>query len=266
MLLGAGVRLATYLQNRSLWLDEALVSNQHNDAVVAHLAVGTTHQRSSRHGFLLGTKLVTTVTGSSEWSLRLIPLVAGIAGLAAFWYLAQSLLPAAGALMALALFALSEPLIYYSNEVKPYGIDAFATTLILIAFTQCLNARLSWAAILLSISVPWLSYPSGIVVGASGAVVLLTSLHGRDHRNLSRLLIMGILGLASCAALYVTAMHFLTPGPGRLLERFLSTTSGLGSCTAVVLWRDSPSFNYSLGALSGVAIFVVCRLRGSFCA
>jgi hypothetical protein len=267
ILLGAGLRLAIYLQNRSLWLDEALVST--NITTLSWhtlLSAPPINDQVAPPGFLLGTKLLTTVLGSSERALRLIPLVAGIAGLAAFWYLAQSLLPATGALMALALFALSEPLIYYSNEVKPYGIDAFATTLILIAFTQCLNTRLSWAAILLSISVPWLSYPGGLVVGSSATVLFVFWLYDRDRLVLQRLLIVGVLGLVSVVCLYMTAMRPALAHRG-LADYWSGFFPPLPVSVAALQWYYSATrhlFDYSLGALSGVAILASVVGLGSF--
>ena len=69
------------------------------------------------------------VGGNTEWALRALPLVAGLLLPFAMWSVARRLLPPIEALVAVALLALSPFLIYYANEVKPYGIDALVTAL-----------------------------------------------------------------------------------------------------------------------------------------
>jgi hypothetical protein len=71
------------------------------------------------------------VGGNTEWALRALPLVAGL--LLPFAMLVGSrdgCSPPIEALVPSRSLALSPFLIYYANEVKPYGIDALVTALL----------------------------------------------------------------------------------------------------------------------------------------
>ena len=66
----------------------------------------------------------------NEFALRALPFVAGCLLLVALWLLARRLLDARYAALCLAFAALSPILIYFSNEVKPYIIDALVAVVL----------------------------------------------------------------------------------------------------------------------------------------
>jgi hypothetical protein len=134
VLVGIGLRVAQYAANRSLWIDEVDLSLN----LIARSFIGLTKPLQfgsvAPIGFLFSQEGVTKLFGFSEYALRLFPLVAGIAALAAFAWLARDVLPRAAAPFALVLFAAADGLIYYSSEAKPYSGDvAIAVGLIIIA-------------------------------------------------------------------------------------------------------------------------------------
>jgi uncharacterized membrane protein len=85
-------------------------------------------------------KFLSEVFGGSEYSPRLIPLLAGIASLLIFVRIARQILPSAAVPLAVGLFAVSDRAIYYSSEVKQYSCDVFAT-LVLTALALSLLAK-----------------------------------------------------------------------------------------------------------------------------
>ncbi|MEJ7809834.1 MAG: glycosyltransferase family 39 protein [Gemmatimonadaceae bacterium] len=129
--IGLGLRVVQYAARRSLWHDEAMISLN----VVSRSFLGMLdrldYNQSAPVLFLWGQWLLTRVAGVNELALRALPLLAGIALLVVFWRFAARLVGLEAALVALALAALSPMFIYFSNEAKPYILDALITVVLL---------------------------------------------------------------------------------------------------------------------------------------
>jgi uncharacterized membrane protein len=89
----------------------------------APLAFLMVEKQTSPLAFLIVEKLVTQIFGSSEYALRFFPLVCSIVSLFLFYNITKRLLSPRGISLALTLFAVSWPLIYYSSELKQYSSD-----------------------------------------------------------------------------------------------------------------------------------------------
>ena len=80
--------------------------------------------------------------------------------------------PGARALVALALFALSDDLIYYSSEVKQYSLDVAIAVAMALATVQTIGrpitGRTGWGMALLAIASPWFSFPAVFIVAGCG--------------------------------------------------------------------------------------------------
>ena len=90
-----------YAANRSLWLDEAYLT----ESILTYSArqLATTdflHWQAAPVGFLLLEKLAVTLLGTGEHALRLVPLLAGVASVPLFYLVVRRSLPAAGGLVA----------------------------------------------------------------------------------------------------------------------------------------------------------------------
>lgn len=128
---GAAVRLRLFAAGRSYWFDEAAMVLNLVRRSPLELLQPLDHRQSAPPLFLWLERLVVLVAGPAELALRAIPFVAGVATLVVVWRVAKRLLPDEAALVTLALAAFSPLLIYYSNELKPYAIDALvAATLV----------------------------------------------------------------------------------------------------------------------------------------
>ena len=150
---------AAYLADKPLWRDEAWVA-----LLVGQPFAALRQSRPVPAGFVLLTDAAAALPHLSlEVKLRLVPLLCGLALLPALARLATAL--GADALTAVAAMSLAAgltPLIYYSRELKPYGIDAFLAVLIpLLAvrgFDRAADKTAHRALVAAVIVAPWVSF------------------------------------------------------------------------------------------------------------
>lgn len=220
VVLGVGLRIAQWLGNPSLWLDELqLVRNIAGRSMLELLLQGLDRGQVAPAGFLLPTKAVTLAVGNGELALRAVPVAASILALIVFWRLVRSLLGPVGALVATAAFAMNPLLISLASVVKQYATDALATVIILVALRWLWQHEGSLRRrILVGLgagAIGFLSIPSIVVAGAAITALLYHSWQsGRLRRKesatyaLAPLVVWGTLALG--AALW--ARSLLTPG------------------------------------------------------
>src|SRR6266566_3686397 len=80
------LRIARYLANRSLWLDEVLLARNILDRSFFGLLAPLDLNQGAPVGFLMLQKLAVSALGGSEYALRFVPLLAGIISLPLFWF------------------------------------------------------------------------------------------------------------------------------------------------------------------------------------
>ncbi len=185
VMLGAAVRLAFYLSRPSLTIDETTLSLDLGIRSFAQLLHPLASLQTGPVLFLWGVKACIAVGGMNEYTLRLIPLVAGILVPYLVWRVARRILTESGggATIAGALAAFAPALIQYSVTVKPYITDALIALLLVQCTLDLLDradAR-AWlrlglaglAAVLGSIPAPFLL--AGVVAAALFGVRPLSS-------------------------------------------------------------------------------------------
>ena len=130
------LRLARALQNYPMWCDETMLAANLLDRDWTDLAQPLAYRQVCPLGFLALQWLAVRILGFSELSLRLIPLICALASVPVFCLLARRTLGAAttATFLAVAVFAVSEPLIRYAGEAKPYEVD-FLVSLVLLNLT-----------------------------------------------------------------------------------------------------------------------------------
>jgi len=194
---GGALRVAAYLGNRSLWRDEAALAMNIIERSYAGLLQPLDSYQVAPLGFLMLEKTVTLVLGSSEYALRLIPLLAGIISLVLFKQVAAQCLRPAAVPIALSFFAFSERLIYYSSEVKQYSIDVAIALLMVWTAFKIQSEELSIARAagfgLLGAAAVWFSHPAIFVLAGAGFVLFVQSAVKKDWKR--ALLICGAGGL-----------------------------------------------------------------------
>ena len=146
MFLGFAFRLSIYWRRPSLWNDEVYVALNVVSRNFAGLLSKLDLNQSAPIGFLWLERLAVISLGVSEYSLRLIPFLCGLASLPLSWYAARKYVSDAGALLVVSAIAFSSCAIAYSTEVKPYGVDLFVTLLLLFIASRSPSPAI-WALI-----------------------------------------------------------------------------------------------------------------------
>lgn len=186
LILGIVLRLRQYLFNRSLWLDESMLSLNIVRRSMTELFKPLDYAQTAPVGFLWLEKLAVNYFGASEFALRLVPLVFGIVSVALFAVVARKFLSPAVVPAAVGLFAVSEPLIYYSSEVKQYSADVAIALILCLAAIPFFEATSRIAGVLL-ISVVggialWFSNPAAFILAGLGLSAFWMSSRKRDWR------------------------------------------------------------------------------------
>lgn len=193
---GIVVRVFAYLYNRSLWLDESMISLAIIEVPWSELLSPLHYGEAAPVGFVLITKIVVELFGSSEYALRLYPTVAGLLSVFVFYRLTMLVGNMSIRPLAMAFFSTSTGLISYANEVKQYSTDVlFCLALTTMAFElikrEISRVRLTIYVIVITISL-WSSHASIFVVAGVGLVLLFNATVNKDWQKLYCIGILGI--------------------------------------------------------------------------
>ena len=220
--IGVALRLRAYLDQRPLWLDEIWIALNIQGRSLAGLARPLDYDQSAPVAFLWVERLAVVVGGVNELALRAFPFVAGCLFLVVIWMLARRLLDVRGAALCLAFAALSPTLIYFSNEVKPYGPDSLAAAVLIWLTLDVLDApdsRRAWRRLAAGGVIAMLfSTPSVFVLAAVAAALVAKPAIGRTRIGWMRLVVTGSLWLA------IFALGYLTVYRGAATSDFMQST------------------------------------------
>jgi uncharacterized membrane protein len=279
--IGATIRILQYVSNRSLWLDESLLALNLLDKSFGGLFGQLEFSQGAPPGFLVAERLVASAFGYSEFALRLLPLLAGLAALIAFVSLARRVLQPVAVPVAVGVFALSNGLVYYSSELKPYSFDVAATVVILLAGVSLAgNPRSRGAAVAFAGALTALAFSFAAVFAAASAVLSLVVSAVRG-RTVSRSLVIALaVWLAGTAALVVFVLARLTAvrhafslsstgavdSPGSTLS--LLNVFGTNIATATGFLQSTPwvqleKLGVAVVAVGAVRLVIRRRLLGS---
>ena len=209
LILGSILRGAVWLQQRSIFLDEAnLIRNYVEKSYVAmfgHLD----YQQYAPPLFSVVMKFIFQIFGINELSAKLFPLLCGIAMLFVFYALSRRLLSPFAALMAVLFVVFDKIFIDYSTECKQYATDAFVAVLLLLlsqridykSFNQ--KKALLWA-IIGSVAI-WFSMPSVFVLAGVGAYYLYAFWKNKDTKAMQQIAAVGAFWLVQFALYF----HFV---------------------------------------------------------
>jgi hypothetical protein len=129
--------------NQSLWMDEAWVANSLLEPSLYDVFFTKTWTQSSPPLFLLLARWTIGLLGWSEAALRVLPSVAGLAGLLLAGWALRRWLSTPAALLGLTLLCGNYWLIKYCQQVKQYGTDFFVSALLLVLVGRYLESA-SW--------------------------------------------------------------------------------------------------------------------------
>jgi uncharacterized membrane protein len=141
--LGIFLRARQYLFNRSLWLDEATFSlNIIGRPLDRLLFEQLDSNQAAPLGLIFLAKCSTILFSNSDLVLRLVPFLFGILGLFFALGIARRVFQSDVAKICfVGLIAVAPILIYYSSEIKQYGVDATVSLLLLWMTIDTLSFR-----------------------------------------------------------------------------------------------------------------------------
>ena len=214
VLFGLILRIRQFAANRSLWLDEALLALNLTERNLVELAQPLDYNQGAPLGFLFVQKLVLEAFGNRDYILRLLPLAAGIISLYLIYRVAEHYTTGAAIPLAVALFAVSVPQIYFASEAKQYATDVAVCLLLLLVVASCFGQNVGMKhyvglGVVGSLAL-WFSHPALFVVGGAGLGLALHLVVSRDWRRLSWLGGVCLTWLANFAAVYLVSLSSLS--------------------------------------------------------
>ncbi|HEX2970705.1 MAG TPA: hypothetical protein VHP11_00130 [Tepidisphaeraceae bacterium] len=179
VLLGIACRVGLFLSRQSFWGDEAYLLLNLRHYSLWRILTGRLDYVSSTQAapplFLLILKYVMQYLGSSEYSMRLLPLVCSSLALPLYAILALRLLPPAVAFWPVAFLAFTDVLVVQAATLKQYSGDALVVVLLLlIAFPRGFSSpsrRLLSVALVASVTL-WFSHPTIFLFAAVSLALL----------------------------------------------------------------------------------------------
>jgi hypothetical protein len=177
-LLGLGLiwRTVRYALVFPLWGDEAFVAVSILSRDLAGLSKPLEFGQIAPPGFLWAEWVVTRLLGRGEWGLRLVPFLAGAAGLLLFWRFARRVASRRVVLVAVALLAASFYPARHGNEVKPYTLDLLVSLVVTALGWEVWRDPRSatrWWVLTGSAAVGvWMSYTAVFPVASVGLLLL----------------------------------------------------------------------------------------------
>jgi hypothetical protein len=223
ILVGVALRLWQYLANPSLWVDEAAVARNVLDRNVAHLFGGLDYGQVAPPGFLLGVKLSAVLFGGSEYALRIVPLLAGLAGPLLFYLVARAILRPLGTIVATSLFSLAVPLIFFAANLKQYSTDIAMTLVVLVIALRIGRSALTARGVIkyaLGVAlILFLSQAAVFAATAAGAALLVDAIIRRLPDRKLRVALVASWAFAVLASV-VHGRTLLSPLDEAYLHRF----------------------------------------------
>ncbi len=217
-ILGAGIalRVKHLAENRPLWLDESYVAVNITSRTWSEILSG--HEILPEFArqpmlFSLVEKSLVSLFGNTELTLRIFPFLSGIAALALFAVAAKKVLRPGAYLIALALFALAEPLVYYSAELKQYSTDLLCAILLTGAARILLKKGFlpghCLAIAFLGALILWLSNAMIFVLAGIGVVILWNKPWVKGGRVIACLCATAAFWALSFLLLYYLSLRFM---------------------------------------------------------
>ena len=259
--IGVGLRLWQYLADTSMWFDEFSIARNITERSLGQLLTQPLgFEQTAPLGFLAILKLSSRLLGSSDMALRLFPILCGVASVFVFWRVAERTLSGSAVPIAVALFALSPPLIRYSVELKQYGCDVVAILLLtLVALNLCARTptiRECVRAGLIGAFTILFSQTAVLVLAGIGAALTLRFV--LRYRELPRRIVLVTVPIWACAALIglFIARRYMTAHTMEFMHWFWRTRLGFlplpTSANGFALWtRDR--FTQFFDAMSGLS-------------
>jgi len=215
VIIGMGIilRAAKYIPGWSMRGDELAVTlNLINRSMINLISKPLDFEQAAPMGFLALEKILITLLGRSEYVLRLIPFLAGIASLFLIQRLLTKTVGKYGNLFAIAAFAFGNYLIYYSTELKQYSTDVLISIILIILFYDHINKETNqkdfFTLGIVGFLALFFSHPALFVLIAIGITLLIH--HWNNKQRLFWVALIGTLWAVTFLAIYLVLLRYQT--------------------------------------------------------
>lgn len=216
---GVLFRVKLYVENHSVWLDEAVttvsIGSRSFKEILTRIDIFPDFAKPPI-GFELIEKLSITIFGNNELAFRLFPLLSGVGSLLLFYVIGKKLFSKKVQKVSLALFAVCEPLIQYCGDTKPYSSDVMMALILIYIFINVRKSGLGLKNILIfGLSgglIIWISSPCIFILAALGFTVVIMALLDKKWRDLISMLPVFAVWLASFIFLYKVSLSQMVNG------------------------------------------------------
>jgi hypothetical protein len=201
VLLGIAARLARYFLCFPLWEDEAMLGTNFLDRGYLGLAEGLDNMQVAPLLFLWSVETLVNWFGFTEYTLRAVAFISGIASLLLFVLATRRIYNGVPWLLSVGFFAVAYRMIRHGAELKAYSSDAFCgilllTLLIYWVATERKNVWL-WAMALLMPLLLGLSFPIVFLAGGVSAGIAWELWRNADRRGLLPWVVLNLLLIGS---------------------------------------------------------------------
>ncbi|HLF18557.1 MAG TPA: glycosyltransferase family 39 protein [Candidatus Omnitrophota bacterium] len=208
--IGVFLRSAYYLQDQSLWLDEAYVAREidvKSFQEILTFRFFLKEQPRSPIFFQALSKLFTVVFGNHDWALRLTPFLCSLANLGLFFLLLRRMFSSPIMLLALGLFVLNPVLSYYGSELKPYSSDITAMLILYHVFFLMRDRQytIGWVRLfsLIVVLMIFFSIPSILIIGGIFLTILAPACYRKNFVLIHKMGIPILLVLGATVLNYI---------------------------------------------------------------
>ena len=222
----AGAALATwqFAAGASLWLDElALVRNVVERSWGALLFRPLSYQQVAPAGFLALEKAAIVIGGNSDHVARVVPFLCTLGSLVAFGAVCRHVLGARGAIVAMAIVALSGRLIWNGSQVKQYSGDVFVACAILwiaLWLLESPSPRRAIVAALAGMGAALLSQPAAFVLTAGALAFVIGQRRATDASRRRALLVVAAIWVGAVGAAGLFARSLVAPDTMAFMRDF----------------------------------------------
>jgi 4-amino-4-deoxy-L-arabinose transferase-like glycosyltransferase len=267
---GIGLRLSTYLLRFPIWTDEAKLTTSLLDRSYAELMQPLDYGQIAPFLFMWIQKAVSTLLGFTEYSLRLFPLLAAVAGMLLMRHVARRLFGGWPALFAVAILAVSYYPVRHGAEMKPYATDLLASLVLTALAVEWLHrperARGLWLLAAAAPVVVAVSYPAIFVAAGVVAALALPAWRRGGWSSRLALAVAGLLAGGTFLLGYVPSIRRLDLHASDMMEFWSDSFPPWNDPIGLVIWflrtHTGRTFGYPIGSDDGgsiltFAVFVV---------
>jgi 4-amino-4-deoxy-L-arabinose transferase-like glycosyltransferase len=207
LFLGIALRLCIYFQNRCLFLDEANLARNIYERTFSALILPLDYGQYAPPVFLWLVKLLTTLFGFREYTLKFISLFSGISSLILFYLLLRRF--QVRAMLWYPLFLMATGYIYlrYATELKQYSSDTFIALSLLYLAVYIDYRKMHpqhflflWACV--GSLVIWSAMPSVFILAGVGVYYFILLCRSKDIQKVYVLSLIVLIWMAQFGFYY----------------------------------------------------------------